>query len=106
MKTTSPSRELKIINKSLESIQAALRRLGPALASGRRASATTATQETVVAPRRLTLTPARRAALKVQGQYMGFIRGLAPAQKKRVKALAAKKGMAAGAALARKLARG
>src|SRR5437868_5707200 len=40
----------------------------------------------------LTLSPARRAALKLQGQYMGHVRGLGPLQKRRVKALKEAKG--------------
>jgi len=53
--------------------------------------------------RRLTLTPARRAALKLQGQYMGYMRKLKPRQKAVVKALREKKGIRAGIAAARKL---
>jgi hypothetical protein len=52
----------------------------------------------------MTLTPARRASLKLQGQYMGYIRNLRPRQKSRVKALKATKGYPAAIRLARKLA--
>ncbi|MGE5126519.1 MAG: hypothetical protein ACM3PV_09510 [Betaproteobacteria bacterium] len=55
--------------------------------------------------RRLRLSPRRRAALKLQGQYMGYLRGLKPRQKARVKALAAAKGVRAAVGLARGLAR-
>jgi hypothetical protein len=53
--------------------------------------------------RKLTLSPARRAALKLQGQYMGYMRKLKPRQKDQVKAIRAKKGIRAGIAAARKL---
>jgi hypothetical protein len=56
-------------------------------------------------PRRsLKLSPRRRAALKLQGAYMGFMRQLGPRQKNRVKAMKAGKGLPAAIALAKKLA--
>jgi hypothetical protein len=57
-------------------------------------------------PRRrsLKLSPQRRAALKLQGQYMGYIRNLKPRQKARVKALKAAKGFRAAIGLAKQLA--
>lgn len=58
------------------------------------------------APRKLNLSPQRRAALKLQGQYMGYLRGLKPRQKSRVKALAASKGVRSAVSLARELAKG
>ena len=51
-----------------------------------------------------TLSPRRRAALKLQGAYMGFMRQLGPRQKTRVKALKAAKGFPAAIALAKRLA--
>jgi len=47
------------------------------------------------APRKLKLSPARKAALKIQGTYIGLVRGLPAAQKAKIKALAKKKGMKA-----------
>lgn len=58
------------------------------------------------AKRRLKLSRARRAALRIQGQYMGYLRGLKPQQRARVKAHAAAKGVVAGLALAKRLAAG
>jgi hypothetical protein len=46
-------------------------------------------------PRKLTITPARKAALKIQGQYIGLVRTLPAAVKAKMKKLAAAKGMAA-----------
>jgi hypothetical protein len=69
---------------------------------GRRAAPTA--QPAPTPPRKLKLSPARRAALKLQGQYMGYMRGLKPRQKARVKALAASKDIRAAIALARRLA--
>src|SRR5262245_40829825 len=96
---TSVGREIRIIRSALSSLIAALDRLGPVLvASGAGAGVS-------VAPRRkLRLSSARRAALKVQGQYMGYLRGLKPPQKARVKKLREAKGVHAAIAEARKLA--
>jgi hypothetical protein len=55
---------------------------------------------------RLKLSPERRAALKLQGRYMGHTRLLKPRQKAQVKALRATKGMHAAIALAAKLSKG
>jgi hypothetical protein len=50
------------------------------------------------------LTPARRAQLKLQGQYMGTMRGLTRAQKAKVKAVKERRGMEAAIKVARRLA--
>ena len=55
--------------------------------------------------RKLTLSPARRASLRLQGQYMGHLRALTAAQKAQVKTLRTKKGVRAAIKLARNLAR-
>jgi hypothetical protein len=54
--------------------------------------------------RRLNLSPRRRAGLKLQGAYMGFMRQLGPRQKARVKAVKVSKGFPPAIALAKKLA--
>jgi len=82
----------------LTSITRALGRLGSALEKGAAAA--------VPRPgRRATpkLTPARRAALKLQGQYIGYMRNLRPAQRTRVKAMRATKGVLAAIRLAKQL---
>ncbi len=106
MRSTSIVRELKTIGTSLQSIQASLSRLAPAFDARSLALATEVKDRAPIARRKLTLSPARRAALRLQGQYMGYTRGLKPAQKKRVKALAASKGVAVAVKLARRLAQG
>lgn len=77
----------------------ALDRLGPALMA---ASAAGAGEGTRVR-RRLRLSPARRAALKVQGQYMGYLRGLNQRQKAQVKKLRTTGGVKEAIRLAREL---
>jgi hypothetical protein len=51
------------------------------------------------------LSAARRAALKQQGRYMGYLRTLKSRQKAQVKALRSTKGVRAAISLAKRLAR-
>jgi hypothetical protein len=55
--------------------------------------------------RTVVLTPKRRAQLKLQGAYMGYMRQLKPAQKARVKAVKEKRGFEAAIRVARRSAR-
>jgi hypothetical protein len=105
MLTTTSARELRRIAAALRSIETALARLAPALDARRESGASTPSAGASPARRKLKLSPARRAALKLQGQYMGYMRGLKAAQKKQVKARAAAKGIAEAVGLARRLAR-
>jgi hypothetical protein len=53
--------------------------------------------------RKLRITPARRAQLKLQGRYLGYMRQLGPRQKARVKAVKEKKGFEAAIRVAKRL---
>jgi len=96
---TSIGRDLQSIRRSLASIVRALARLAHALeqANGDPAGPQRA-------GRKLKLSRARRASLRLQGQYMGYLRTLKPREKARVKALRAAKGVRPAIALARQLA--
>jgi len=94
------AQEIQTIRTSLSSIDSALQHLLPMLQQ-----AGPARSEPVARRQpKLKLSAARRAALKLQGQYMGYIRSLKPRQKARVRALRESKGVEAAIALARKLA--
>ncbi len=95
----SVSKDLRAIGRSLESIVSALGRLGPAIEAAAKGSA-------IPAARRPRRKPSRErlAALRLQGQYMGYVRNLKPKQKARVKALRATRGVDAAISLAKKLA--
>jgi hypothetical protein len=97
-RTAGLSHEIRAIRMALQQLQRSLDRLVPALsASGAWG---------VPAPRRkLKLTPARRAALKLQGQYMGYMRGLGPTQKNKVKRIRDAQGIRAAIAAAKRLSR-
>jgi hypothetical protein len=98
----SVSREIEAIRGSLQTITSSLARLAPLLEE--LASATPAgTARTAGTRQRPKLSPERRAALKLQGQYMGYLRNLRPRQKSQVKALRESRGIQPAIALARRL---
>jgi hypothetical protein len=101
LRRSSLIRQVGAIRRSLLSIEKALRSLSPLLRAAPAAGREGSTQRA----RKLTLSPARRAALKLQGQYMGHVRRLKPRQKARVKALRASKGVPAAIRLAKRLAK-
>ena len=94
-RTDSLNHELHAIRMALRQLQRSFDRLAPALAA-RQASG---------APlrRKVRMTPARRAALKLQGQYMGYMRNLKPQQKAKVKKIRTGKGIRAAIAAAKRL---
>lgn len=91
--------EVQTIRRSLASVARALGRIGPALDAAVRAS------RGPQPARKLNLSPERMAALKLQGQYIGHIRTLAPREKEKVQAVREEKGIRAAIAQAKKLAR-
>jgi hypothetical protein len=95
-------KQARVILKSLGAIAEALARLvavAKAAEGGKRPAANGGR-------RRLELSPKRRAALKLQGQYIGHLRNLKPRQKAQVKALRAEKGFRAAIAMAKRMAKG
>ena len=102
-RTRNPiTRHARAIRRALTAIDRSLGRLVALTNEGGRG----AVSERAATTRTLELSPKRRAQLKLQGQYIGLIRNLKPAQKAKVKALRVKKGMRAAIAMARRLARG
>jgi hypothetical protein len=77
-----------------------LRRLSPKL---RRAARVPRNARPARLARKLKLSPKRRAQLKLQGLYIGYIRQLKPRQKMEVKRLRETKGMQKAIALAQRL---
>jgi hypothetical protein len=93
-------REIAAVRRSLSILDRALVRLAAqAKSAGRQA-----VKSTTLPKRKLRLSPARRKALQLHGQYLGFVRQLKPRAKAQVKALRASKGLKAAIAKARKLA--
>ena len=81
---TPLKKSLRAIDRAFADIESALRRLDQRV---RRLVSRSSARGNAARPRRpAKLTPKRRAQLKLQGAYMGFMRQLKPAQKARVKA--------------------
>lgn len=97
----SLTRQIGAIRRSLLSIEKALGGLSPLLIAAPGAGRKGSTRR---GPK-LNLSPARRAALKLQGRYMGYVRGLKPRQKAKVKAVRASKGFLAAIRLVKRLAK-
>ncbi len=91
------AKELRAIRTALRQLQRSFERLVPVLAA-----ATTPNEKRP--RRRRPLSPARRAALVLQGRYLGYMRQLKPAQKAKVKKIRAVKGIRAAIAAAKRLA--
>ena len=99
-RTRSPlTAHLRDICRALKAIE---RSLGRVVSIVRGAEHSAAAK--VPKPKRtLNLSRRRRAELKLQGQYMGYVRQLKPRQKAQVKAAREQKGYRAAIAVARKL---
>src|SRR5436309_15209977 len=95
----SVGRNVQAIRRSLASIARSLASLIRMLDSAGRTSAAPDRKG-----RKLRLSPARRASLKLQGQYMGYLRGLNAGQKARVKRLRTTNGVRRAITLAKRLA--
>ncbi len=94
------NRQIRVIRKSISRIDRALGHLTAFVRDTEKARKALAK-----APRRkLRLSPRRRAALKLQGRYMGYLRQLNSRQKARVKGLKAKRGFQAAINVAKRLA--
>jgi hypothetical protein len=94
------TKQIRMIRSSLTAIDRSLGRL-VALTNG---AGRGASWERGPQKRKLKLSPKRRAALKLQGSYIGYLRNLQPRQKAQVKALRAEKGFRAAITFAKRLA--
>jgi hypothetical protein len=90
---SSLKRSLRSIERAFADIETTLRRLDKRVRQLDRRSIVMSGPSRVRRPAKLT--PTRRAQLKLQGAYMGFMRQLKPAQKARVKAMKARRGFEA-----------
>ena len=95
LKPASLAREIRRIHRDFQRLAVSFGRLGPALASHLNGASGPATKRR--------LTASHRAALKLQGRYMGTLRGLKPRERARVKKVRAAKGIRAAIAAARRM---
>ena len=94
------SRELRTIRKSFRQLARSFTLITPVLV--KQSSPQPSTNGT--GPRKRRITASHRAALKLQGRYMGTLRGLKPRQRARIKKVRAAKGFRAAIAAARRMA--
>jgi len=86
----SVSREIATLRRSMKAVDRSLRRLVPKL----RAAGNGRANGKVDRPtRKLKLSSKRRAQLKLQGQYMGYLRALRPKHKAEVKRIRERSGV-------------
>ena len=99
----SLSRELRLVHKSFHQLAKSFAKIVPLLGEGAMSMATS--QDDTRRPRRKPrLSAKQRAALKLQGKYMGTMRGLPAGKRAQVKKIRAAKGIRAAIAAAKKLA--
>src|SRR5262244_271049 len=97
---TSVSHEIATLRRSLRAVDRSLRRLAPKL----RAASNGHGNGRERTARKRKLSPKRRAQLKLQGMYIGYIRQLKPRQKAEVKRILERGGMQVAIRKARTLA--
>jgi hypothetical protein len=94
-------KQIRAIRRSAREIEQALTRLAGLVGALERSAVRA---QAAPGKRTLRLTPKRRATLRMQGAYMGYMRQLGPRQKAKAKAVKEKRGFPAAIAVARKLA--
>ena len=103
MSTRKVKQTLRVIERAFADIEARI----SGLAKRVRVAERSAGRANLAKPRsKLTITPKRRAQLKLQGAYMGFMRQLGPRQQARVRAVKEKRGFEAALTVAKKLTTG
>jgi hypothetical protein len=101
----SAVRELRSIRKSFTQLARSFGRLEPLLTAATSPKATSRTPGGPRVRRKPRLNAKRRRSLKLQGQYMGTMRGLPARQKARVKRVRKEKGIRAAIVEAKRLSR-
>jgi len=95
--------EIREMRRSVSMLDRSIRRLTPILKA---IGSTNGGAPVVGRRRRPNLSPKQRAALKLQGRYMGFIRQLRPRQKAEVRKIREERGVLAAVQRAERLVRG
>jgi len=94
------ARELRTIRSSFSRLARSFERIAPLMVNPPRFADAGVAKPSRRKPR---LTAQRRAALKLQGKYMGMMRGMRPSGRARIKKIRAEKGIEAAIAAAEKL---
>ena len=101
--STNLAREIRTIKTSFNRLARSFGRIAPLLTANANADSSVRAGKTT--RRKPRLTAAQRRALKLQGKYMGTMRGLKPAQRAKVKKIRSVRGIRAAIAAARRLSR-
>jgi len=99
--STVLAREIRTIRTSFNRLARSFGRIAPLLAASASDGSRQETER-----RKPRLTTDQRRALKLQGKYMGTMRGLSTTQRSRIKKIRSQKGIRAAIAAARKLSDG
>ena len=99
-------KQIQAVRATLRRLDSELRGLVPAIAKAAKGAAAAKSTGADPARRKLRLSPERRRALQLHGQYLGRIRVLKPRQKAQVKNVKAANGYRAAIALAKRLGKG
>jgi hypothetical protein len=97
----SVSRHLRSIKRALADIEKVFAAVAKRVRKAERVAVLAANSER----RKMTITPKRRAQLKLQGAYMGFMRQLPARRKAKVKAIKERRGLEAAIRAARRIAK-
>ena len=97
----SSRKKIHAIRTSFRNLATSFARLGPALAYQAETNSPRTTKGT--GRKKPRLTSKRRAELKLQGKYLGTMRGLSAAKRAKVKKIHTEKGIRAAIALAKTL---
>ena len=102
--STALTREMSSIRTSFKRLARSFGRIGPLLTAVSAAAAHPLAGEGGRTRRKPRLSAEQRRALKLQGKYMGTMRGLKPTQRARIKSIRARKGIRAAIAAAQRMA--
>ena len=97
------SREYESLRASFQQLAQSIGRIGSMLAQAAAVDGVARQARRPRSRRKPRLTPSRHAALRLQGKYIGSIRGLPPRKKAKVKKIRAERGVRAAIAAARRL---
>jgi len=101
--STSIAREIRSIKLSFNKLARSFGRIAPLLSVAATSGSDPDTAGGKRPRRKPRLTSQQREALKLQGKYMGTMRGLKPTQRAKIKKIRATKGIRAAIAAAQKL---
>ena len=102
-RATVLTREIKSIRSSFNRLARSFGRIAPLLVAAPEEGSSASSSEGKAPRRRPRLSADQRRALKLQGKYMGTMRGLKPSKRALIKKIRAKKGIRAAITAAQRM---